>query len=61
MKTGKSLHENLERIYFATLISLHADALARAGGGYINFDMERKFTAIAEKTSPAVTFQAASM
>ena len=61
VKTGKSLHENLERIYFATLVSLHADALARAGGGYINFDLEPQFRAIAEKTSPAVTFQAASM
>jgi hypothetical protein len=38
VKTGGPLQPNLERIYFATLLSLHADALARAGGGFITLE-----------------------
>ncbi|MBM3887172.1 hypothetical protein FJ364_04540, partial [Candidatus Dependentiae bacterium] len=61
VKTGKPWEENLERIYFATLISLHADELARSGGGYINFETDEQYTFNAEKISPTAIFQAASV
>ena len=62
VRTGNLLHDHLERIYFATLISLHADALARAGGGYIDFESEQsQLIPTDEKTSQSEILQAASM
>lgn len=50
VKTGGPLQPNLERIYFATLLSLHADALARAGGGFITLEEDPMISV--EKISP---------
>lgn len=57
VKTGVSKSSNLERIYDATLLSLHADALARAGGGYLVLQDE----IIVEKASQAHVAPASSM
>lgn len=59
IKTGVPMKSSLERVYFATLLSLHADALARTGGGFIT--LEDASAANVEKTSLKQTVQGASM
>lgn len=58
VKTGVLMNAKFDRVYFATLLSLHADALARVGGGFITFDADD--SAIAEKISPIHVVQGAN-
>lgn len=58
VKTGVLMQKNFDRVYFATLLSLHADALARIGGGFMSFEADESATA--EKIAPVHSVQGAS-